>query len=112
MAAAPTAAPFVPETLDLPTLESAASGCQGCELFADATQTVFGDGPTRAPLMMAQASASPQLTSGLSGFAGGGLPVAVFQPVVRTFLVSMPVSTAPPVPISFHVVAPMAVSLP
>lgn len=52
MAPAPTAAPFVPETLDLPTLESAASVCQGCELFADATQTVFGRGTPLARVML------------------------------------------------------------
>ena len=52
MVAAPTAAPFVPESLDLSTLESAASGCQGCELFADATRTVFGRGTSAARVML------------------------------------------------------------
>ncbi|WP_111767998.1 UdgX family uracil-DNA binding protein [Nakamurella deserti] len=52
MATAPTAAPFVPASLDLSTLESAASGCQGCELFADATRTVFGRGTAAARVML------------------------------------------------------------
>jgi uracil-DNA glycosylase family protein len=52
MAAAPTAAPFVPDTVDLSTLESAASGCRGCELFADATATVFGRGTASARVML------------------------------------------------------------
>lgn len=49
---APTADPFVPATTDLDALAAAARGCQGCELFADATQTVFGAGPSRARAML------------------------------------------------------------
>src|SRR3954447_24463393 len=30
----------------------AAAGCQACDLWARATQTVFGAGPTPAPLML------------------------------------------------------------
>jgi uracil-DNA glycosylase family protein len=36
------------------TLEAAraeARGCEACDLYRDATQTVFGDGPARTPLM-------------------------------------------------------------
>jgi DNA polymerase len=35
-----------PQTID--QLKSAAAGCQGCELYADATQTVFGRGAPHA----------------------------------------------------------------
>jgi DNA polymerase len=40
----PTAAPFVPRSVDLATLKSAADDCKGCELYKHATQTVFGEG--------------------------------------------------------------------
>lgn len=33
---------FVPAGADLEQLRAAAAGCQGCELYRDATQTVFG----------------------------------------------------------------------
>jgi DNA polymerase len=46
------ASPFVPEDGDIATLTDAARGCQGCPLFAHATQTVFGEGPERAVLML------------------------------------------------------------
>lgn len=36
----------------LPELAAAAAGCQACELFADATQTVFGVGPATARVVM------------------------------------------------------------
>jgi len=37
---------------DLDDLRSAASGCTGCELHGPATQTVFGEGPCTAWLML------------------------------------------------------------
>jgi uracil-DNA glycosylase family protein len=46
------ATPFVPETNSLRALHEAAMGCRGCPLYAPATQTVFGEGPRRARLMM------------------------------------------------------------
>ena len=46
------AGPFVPESNSLKTLREAAAGCRGCPLHEKATQTVFGEGPRRAPLMM------------------------------------------------------------
>ncbi len=46
------AKPWVPEERDLLSLRSAAQGCQGCELYAAATQTVFGEGPEDAKLML------------------------------------------------------------
>jgi uracil-DNA glycosylase len=42
------AEPLVPHGADLDGLRAAAAGCTGCDLYRDATQTVFGDGPRRA----------------------------------------------------------------
>jgi DNA polymerase len=36
----------------LRTLAEAAMGCQGCELYRNATQTVFGEGPRNADVML------------------------------------------------------------
>ncbi|HEX8306435.1 MAG TPA: UdgX family uracil-DNA binding protein [Jatrophihabitans sp.] len=47
-----TAEPYVPETDRLPDLARAAAGCRGCELYQDATQTVFGRGPAGAAMML------------------------------------------------------------
>ncbi|CAM2991434.1 uracil-DNA glycosylase [Mycobacterium intermedium] len=46
------AARYVPEDHDLQSLANAASGCRGCGLYQDATQTVFGHGNGDAPLML------------------------------------------------------------
>jgi DNA polymerase len=46
------ARPFVPDTNSLKALREAAADCRGCPLHGPATQTVFGEGPRRAPLMM------------------------------------------------------------
>jgi uracil-DNA glycosylase len=43
-----SAAPWVPDSANLETLSRAARGCEGCELFRNATQTVFGEGAARA----------------------------------------------------------------
>ncbi|MBO3747242.1 UdgX family uracil-DNA binding protein [Streptosporangiaceae bacterium NEAU-GS5] len=43
---------FLPAKLTLPALRAAASRCQGCELYRDATQTVFGDGIPDARFML------------------------------------------------------------
>jgi DNA polymerase len=48
----PTAAPFVPDTADLERLREAAQSCRGCDLYRDATQTVFGEGPPDAEVVM------------------------------------------------------------
>ncbi|MFJ6197135.1 UdgX family uracil-DNA binding protein [Micromonospora sp. NPDC092111] len=46
---APGAQQFIPPQADtLAELRAAAAGCQGCELYRDATQTVFGRGDERA----------------------------------------------------------------
>ena len=47
-----TAARFVPARPTLTRLRAAASGCTACPLYRDATQTVFGEGPAHAPLML------------------------------------------------------------
>ena len=48
----PSAAAFVPEAASLDGLRAAAAGCRGCHLYHDATQTVFGEGASRASLML------------------------------------------------------------
>jgi uracil-DNA glycosylase family protein len=47
----PTAAAFLPARLTLPNLQRAAAGCKGCDLWKNATQTVFGEGPSKARVM-------------------------------------------------------------
>ena len=42
------ASPFVPRSLDLDELRQASRACRGCDLYRDATQTVFGQGPSTA----------------------------------------------------------------
>jgi uracil-DNA glycosylase len=49
---APTAAPFVPDGADLDQLRVSAERCQGCDLYRDATQTVFGAGSADARVVM------------------------------------------------------------
>jgi DNA polymerase len=48
----PTATAWVPAVLSLPKLVAASKNCEGCDLFRHATQTVFGEGPARARVMM------------------------------------------------------------
>jgi uracil-DNA glycosylase family protein len=48
----PGAQAFLPSGGDLPALHSAAENCRGCELYADATQVVFGQGPSHARLVL------------------------------------------------------------
>lgn len=53
--AAPTkddATPFLPQRRTLPTLRDAAAQCRGCPLYRNATQTVFGEGPQRARIVL------------------------------------------------------------
>lgn len=47
-----SAAEFLPEARTLPRLRRAAARCRGCDLWKDATQTVFGEGPSKAELML------------------------------------------------------------
>jgi DNA polymerase len=44
--------PFVPENYDLDRLRESARSCRGCDLYRDATQTVFGEGPPDAEIVM------------------------------------------------------------
>src|SRR6186713_2288637 len=46
------AAEFLPSSRSLRALAEAAEGCRGCELYKDATQTVFGQGRKSAELML------------------------------------------------------------
>jgi uracil-DNA glycosylase len=48
----PTAAAFLPEHPNLPRLRQAAAGCKGCDLWQRGTQTVFGEGSSRARVML------------------------------------------------------------
>jgi uracil-DNA glycosylase family protein len=41
-----------PRTTSLDKLAAAAASCTGCELYEHATQTVFGEGPRRAQVML------------------------------------------------------------
>jgi DNA polymerase len=46
------AGPYVPEGVGLAELRRAAAGCEGCPLFRDATQTVFGSGDAAARVVL------------------------------------------------------------
>ena len=48
----PGAEQFVPDAKSLAALHEAAGGCRGCDLYQNATQTVFGRGAAHAPLML------------------------------------------------------------
>jgi uracil-DNA glycosylase len=50
--AAQGAADFVPDTHDREELSTAAQSCKGCDLYMNATQTVFGVGPPGADIMI------------------------------------------------------------
>jgi uracil-DNA glycosylase len=47
-----SAADFLPPKRNLASLRRAAQSCRGCDLWRDATQTVFGEGRARAELML------------------------------------------------------------
>lgn len=47
-----SAADVLPKARSLASLRRAARGCRGCDLWKDATQTVFGKGRARAELML------------------------------------------------------------
>src|SRR2546430_16606599 len=46
-----TAAPLVPERPSISKLKEAAAGCTACPLHETGTQTVFGDGTSKAEVM-------------------------------------------------------------
>jgi uracil-DNA glycosylase len=47
-----SASDFLPRNRSLESLRQAAKSCKGCDLYLDATQTVFGDGPGHASVML------------------------------------------------------------
>ncbi len=47
-----TAADYLPPSRELADLAAASQACRGCDLFENATQTVFGAGPADARLML------------------------------------------------------------
>lgn len=47
-----SAALYVPVRYTLPDLQRAARVCKGCDLWRNATQTVFGEGPAKALVML------------------------------------------------------------
>jgi uracil-DNA glycosylase len=47
-----SAADFLPARRSLTALRDAAAGCRGCELYENATQTVFGEGRAKARMVL------------------------------------------------------------
>jgi uracil-DNA glycosylase len=47
-----SAADFLPARRSLAALRAAAAGCRGCDLYEDATQTVFGEGRAKARVVV------------------------------------------------------------
>jgi uracil-DNA glycosylase len=47
-----SASEFIPESGGLKAAREAAAGCRGCHLYEHATQTVFGEGPRSARIML------------------------------------------------------------
>jgi DNA polymerase len=48
----PGASEFLPISLNLKSLRDAAHECRGCDLYRNATQVVFGEGPRRSRMML------------------------------------------------------------
>lgn len=48
----PGADPWIPQHPTLPVLHTAVQSCQGCDLYLNATQAVFGEGPRGARIIM------------------------------------------------------------
>ena len=48
----PSAAPFIPDSASLDELGRAAEKCEGCELYRNASQTVFGRGKAHARVVL------------------------------------------------------------
>lgn len=47
-----SAAEFLPKRRDLESLRAAARSCEGCDLYKNATQTVFGEGAENANILL------------------------------------------------------------
>lgn len=43
---------LLPDRPTLPRVREIAAGCKACDLYARGTQTVFGEGPPRAEIML------------------------------------------------------------
>jgi uracil-DNA glycosylase len=52
MALKTSAESFLPSRLNLRSLREAARHCEGCDLYKNATQTVFGEGPRTAAIIL------------------------------------------------------------
>jgi len=48
----PGAEPFLPKSATLPALQQASKSCEGCDLYQNATQTVFGEGKKSARVVL------------------------------------------------------------
>ena len=70
-----TAAPLVLPQPTLPALREAAAGCRACELWRRGAQTVFGEGPERARVMMVDVERNLIAVSGSVPGAKGGIVV-------------------------------------
>jgi len=46
-----SAADFFPEDINMSSLADAAASCEGCDIYKNATQTVFGEGKTTAQIV-------------------------------------------------------------
>src|ERR1700739_1508536 len=55
-----TAADLIPPRASLAKLRDIAASCKACPLWANATQTVFGEGPAHAALMLVGETAGDQ----------------------------------------------------
>ncbi|GAB3223528.1 UdgX family uracil-DNA binding protein [Glycomyces halotolerans] len=78
----PGAERWVPPEADIDRLSEAAETCEGCDLFRDATQTVFGDGPEDARIVfVGEQPGDDEDRSGrpFTGPAGGLLDKALEQ---------------------------------
>ena len=49
-----------PHPSNIDELKAAAAGCEGCELYADATQTVFGRGAPHAKIVFVGEQPGPK----------------------------------------------------
>jgi uracil-DNA glycosylase len=47
-----SAAEYLPERMNMTSLRRASAHCEGCELYKNATQTVFGEGRRSAEIML------------------------------------------------------------
>ncbi|TFV55929.1 uracil-DNA glycosylase [Mycobacterium sp. PS03-16] len=68
--AAPGAEQYVPDTHDLTALAGAAQSCKGCDLYLDATQTVFGQGSPDATVVFVGEQPGDQEDRAGSPFVG------------------------------------------